>query len=240
MRVSKSVLLVLILGLSLACDKKGEGTKTGSDEQGAALSGPLGADESKCRTACEKGPRFHFEEALKAELRRNPEAEHQRIKTGAEERWIAMKAKHEGRVNDCVAQCTKMAKPGEVDCLIEAKDMAETQACIRKFKSRPKGATPESSSTTRSKESQVPGAIKQPKAPKDPKAPGVKTPTSPQPEPTGLPKPGGPGAPTIKLPSAKPTPTAADPTKPAAKAPADVPAAAKPAPVASPDGKKTR
>ena len=221
-------------------------SSTSSSDSAAQPSGPLGAEESKCRQACEKGPRFHFDEALKAELRRKPEEEHAALKAGAEERWKEMRAKHQNRVQDCVQQCTKMAKPGEVDCLIAAKNMAETQACIRKYKSRPKGAMPKKSTTTRSTDLSNPGAVKTPRVPGNPSVPKLKAPTAGLPGESPKPKGKETGVLPTKQPAEKSIPTprakgpskAASPSGPKVTAPSDVPKAATPRPVAVPGADK--
>ena len=219
MRLSILVLIALSFCLSSACDKK---TKTQADQassapgEGASLGdGPRGGSEADCLTVCEKGPRLHFEAALAAELRRKPEEEHATIKASAEEQWKAIQVKSKGQVKGCVKGCVKSAKPGEIKCLADAKDMAETQACVRRFQSRKKGSIPKSSPsarTTRSKDERIPGAVRMPHLPSDPSAPGPKVPTA---------------APALKLPSGKlPVPnmkvpaTKLSPTSPKVKAPA--------------------
>jgi hypothetical protein len=216
MRLSILMLIALSFCVSSACDKK---TKTQTDQAasaGASLAdGPRGGSEADCLTVCEKGPRLHFEAALAAELRRKPEEEHAKIKAGAEEQWKAIKVKSKGRVEGCVKQCVKTAKPGEVKCLAEAKDMAETQACVRRFQSRKKGSLPKPSpsTTTHSKDQRIPGAVRQPHLPNEPSVHGPKVPSA---APANMLPKGKLPVPSLKAPALKASPRAPKVKSPAA------------------------
>lgn len=86
--------------------------------------------EAECEKACLHHARLWFEDQWATKLAQAPEAERAALAEAKEAEWKAVESDPDapGRAH-CVQTCAKRSSKEQLDCILQAQDLAKAKAC---------------------------------------------------------------------------------------------------------------